>query len=623
MEKAKTGKFNFSTVVLIFAVAISIFQLYTGFFGVLEARLQRGVHLYSLLALLFLTDTLKKDRGKLLIADWFGAVSSLGILVYTILENERISSRLRFVDPVTTLDIVCGILTILLLLEATRRIIGYPLMILAAVFLAYTMFGHFIPGPFGHVQVQMLSIIDGLFLERIGIFGLTLGVSATYAFHFILFGAFFVKSGVGKFFVDISLAIAGRARGGPAKVAVVSSALVAVSNVYTTGAFSIPLMKRLGYSPVFAGAVEAVASTGGMSMPPVMGAAAFVMAELIGASYTEVALAAAIPAVLYFLSVLLMIHFRSLKQGMKGLAEEEVPDARQVLREGWMKVVPLIVLVAVMFLGYSATMAVNASIVSILLISAFKKETRFSPMDIVNALSDGARSAILIAVATGTAGIIVGSLSLTGSGLKFVNAITSLSGGISFMIPVMIMVACIILGMGLPVTPAYIIVASLMGPVFVNLGIPLKAAHLFMLYFATISAITPPVAISAFAAGTLAGAPLMATGVQASKLGIAAFIVPYMFIYGPALVGIGTPLEVITASVAAVIGVIALASAVEGWFFVKSRWYERVLMFAASILLINTGLVTDAIGISLMLAVILLQRVRKKSLQKSAGEAAT
>jgi TRAP-type uncharacterized transport system fused permease subunit len=238
-------------------------------------------------------------------------------------------------------------------------------------------------------------------------------------------------------------------------------------------------------------------------------------------------------------------------------------------------------------------------------------------MDIASALSDGAKSAILIAVATGTAGIIVGSLSLTGSGLKFVNAITSLSGGIPFLIPVMIMVACIILGMGLPVTPAYIIVASLMGPVFVDLNIPLMPAHLFMLYFATISAITPPVAISAFAAGTLAGAPLMATGLQASRLGLAAFIVPYMFIYGPALVGMGTPFEVIVAAIGALIGVVALASAVEGWFYVKSYWFERILMFAASILLIDPRISTGAIGLCLMLAVLLFQRVRKKAQLKA------
>jgi TRAP transporter 4TM/12TM fusion protein len=615
MDKLKQLVNKRGILPFLIAVLVSLFHLYTGFFGILEQRLQRGIHLYIMLLLGVSVFRLHK---KLRLVDYTLMLACIIMLCYTLVENVRISRRILFVDPILPLDIVFAVLTILIILEVARRSIGLALPIISIFFFLQALLGHLIPGRLGHRQVAFIDIIDGVYLDFLGIFGIPLGVSSNYAFLFVLFGAFLVQCRTGDFFLDIANSIAGWSRGGPAKVAIFSSALFgtisgnSVANVYSTGSFTIPMMIKLGYSPTFAGAVEAVASTGGLIMPPVMGAVAFVMAEMLGRPYIEIAVAAFFPAVLYFIALAYTVHLRAIRVGLSGIPKDQIPKIGKVLKEGAHQIIPIVVLVAALFYGYSPIRSVIYALIAVNLSSLLRKSSRITPVGFIEALYEGAVNAIMIAVACAAAGIIVGSLTMTGGAIKFVSSVVSLAGPIPWLVPILAMISCIVLGMGLPVTPAYIIVASLIIPAFNALGIIPLAGHLFVVYFAALGAITPPVAFAAYAAASIAQTSPMRVGVEAWKLAIPGFIIPFMFIYGPELLLIGSSSRILLSIASALLGILALASALEGHMITKASYWERILLASASIMLVKVGVLGDSIGIAILFFVVLVQIIRRK-----------
>ena len=577
------------------AVTCSLFHLFLAYSGILESLRMRAAHLGFLLPLAFLIYPASKKSPSVRFTwmDFLWCAASAFCCIYVgILEYDRLVSRAIYVDPLTFMDVGIAVVLVVCTFEATRRVVGLPLVFVAGVALLYALFGNWIPGAFGHTGYSFEWIIEHLSLTTEGIFGIPVGASATFVFLFVLFGNFLQSSGAGQFFIDLSFAAAGRTRGGPAKMAVLSSALMgtvsgtAVGNVVTTGAYTIPLMKRIGYPPFFAGAVESAASTGGQIMPPIMGAAAFILAEFLGVPYLKVAAAAAIPAVLYFLSVGFVVDFEAQKRGLKGLPASELPSVVKILKKDAHLSLPLVVIVAMLVGGFTPYMAGFASIISVVAVSFLRAHTRLSLHSALQALNLGAQGAIVIAVTCAVAGIVIGCASLTGVAVKFAALILNLAGGKLYLALPLIMIASLFLGMGLPTTAAYIMVAALAVPALVEMGVVPMAAHLFAFYFACISAITPPVAIAAYAGAGLAGAPAMKTGWESVRLAAAGFIVPYMFVYGPQLLLLGDWSRILLASGTALIGCYALGAAIVGWLKRATVLWERVVLFAAALILI-------------------------------------
>jgi len=532
---------KFSTAVI--AIAISSFHLYTGAFGIFEAYLMRSVHLMTLLTLAFLFYPASKQwsRKKSAMIDIPLALICLTIDIYLMANHDRIASREWYTGPMTGYDVAFGWITMMLLLEATRRVAGLALPIVAMVFIVYTVFGQFLPYPFTIKSPPLLIFIDHMFMTPHAIFGVPVGVSATFVFLFILFAALLNQTGAGKFIINFSLAVVGRATGGPAKVAVIASALFgtisghSVANVYGTGTFTIPLMKRTGYRPAYAGAVEAAASTGGQIMPPIMGAAAFIMAEIIGVSYISICKAAILPALLYFTAVFASTHIEAVKMGLKGLSRTEIPDFKETVYGGFHFIVPIFLLIFVLVKGFTPFRAAFLAIIALMVVAMARKSSRLNLGEFLQALIDGAKNAVVIASCCACAGIVVGCLDSTGLGLKLVDIITALSRGIFPLLLLMVMVACLILGMGVPTAPAYIISAMVAAPALIKAGLSPISAHMFVFYSCLLSAITPPVALAAYAGAAIAEADVMKTGFQASKLGFVKFLVPYVFAYNAAL----------------------------------------------------------------------------------------
>ncbi|MEM2210488.1 MAG: TRAP transporter permease [Nitrososphaerales archaeon] len=599
------------------AISMSLYQLSIVVLLIME-HMVRGIHLMFVLLLSFLLyPPFKKFRHSRIV---FGLdiclaiLSALGILYMLIYFNELI---MRNYAPTST-DVFFGLLTIILVLEASRRVVGPALPVLALFMLLYALYGGYIPGFWGHRGLEFDLLIGHMYATTEALFGLPLGVSATFVFLFILLGSFLEKSGMGDFFMKLAMGLVGQARGGPAKIAVVSSALFgtisgsAVANVYGTGVYTIPMMKKLGYKPHFAAAVEAAASTGGQIMPPIMGAAAFIMAEVLGKSYIEIAIAAAIPAILYFISVFFMVHWEAVRTGLRGMRKDELPNLRVVIPKGFHLLIPLIVLVYLLIKGYTVMMAAFICVILALIVSFFRSETRMDIKKILSALEAAARGALIIGTACACAGIVVGGMVFTGLGSKFTDFIIMVSGGNLLIALPLVMIASIILGMGLPTTAAYIMVAVLGAPALIKLGVPPLSAHMFTFYFAIISALTPPVALAAYAGASLAGSDPMKTGFTGTRLALVAFLVPYMFVFNPALLMIGSIPEVILVFITAVLGSIALACSVQGVFFIKTNIFERIALGIASITLIHPGLITDLIGFGLLGMTIFSQKVLRK-----------
>ncbi len=609
-------------IVFIGLLSFSLFHLYTGVFGMLTAQLQRSIHLGFALALIFLLfPARKKDRGRKHKVAWYDVILAiLGIVVgsYWPLFIDEIVMR---AGRLTEIDFYVGLLAVLLVLEATRRAVGLPITIIAVIFLAYAIYGPYMPSFLAHRGLDLERLVQTMFFTTEGILGTPLGVSATFIFLFLLFGSFLVKTGVGQYFNDLAVSLAGKRTGGPAKVAIFSSALQgtisgsSVANVVTSGSFTIPMMKKLGYKKEFAGAVEATASTGGQIMPPIMGAAAFLMVEFIGGgiTYWDIAKAAAIPALLYFSGVWIMTHFEAKRVGLRGLKDEEMPDRKEVLKKIYL-LLPILAVIVLLMSGMSVIRAALWSIVITIAVSMIRKDTRINFRDAIDALVDGARTALGVAAATAAAGIIVGVVVKTGLGLKMANGLLDLSGGLLIPTLMLTMVAAIILGMGSPTTANYVITSTIAAPAIILLGVPDLSAHLFVFYFGIVADITPPVALAAFAAAGVSGGDPIKTGVTASKLAIGAFIIPYMFVLSPELLMIDTTwYYLIWVVFTALAGMMAIGAGVIGYWLRKLNVIERLLGIAGGLMLIYPEGTSDLIGLGIFILLIVLQVIFKRN----------
>lgn len=610
----------------VIAVGLAIFQIYfTAGFGIIDSQLLRTIHLGIVLALVFLYFPPKKlQEGEREHPGWLaldlvlicGAFATAYFLASDI---DYYMERIRYVDPVSDAETVCATAAVLLVLEATRRVAGLPLVIVASAFLAYGLGGQYLPGILRHDGVTYKMLCEQLYLVTEGLYGIPLAVSSTMIFAFVMFGCFLQRAGLGQVFLDLACVLTRRSKGGPAKVSIFASALFgsisgsAVANVYSTGTFTIPLMKRVGYRPEFSGAVEAVASSGGLIMPPVMGSIAFVMAEYTGISYLSICKAALLPAVLYYLSLFTMIHFEALRHGLGGTPPDLIPELRSIKRKLYY-LAPLALLIVLMLAGRSIIFSALLACAAVVALSFLSPETRLTPARFLAAMENAAANLLMIAACCACVGIVIGVVTMTGFGFSFVNLMGSLAQVHIGIFLLVLAGTCVIFGMGLPSLPAYILVATFGAPALVQAGVPVLAAHLFVMYFAISSGITPPVCLVAYAGAAIADAPPMKTGFTAFKLGIAAFIVPFIFIFEPALLLMGDWATILQAVFTAVLGVVCLASSMQGWLFTESSPAERVMMFVAGIVLVYPGLLTDLIGFGTASLVFFIQIARKKRL---------
>lgn len=608
----------FGKIIAAICICFSLFQIYTGIFGTLDAMIQRCIHLSFGLCLVYLLCPTKKEwikDGKFHWLDVGLAILAMVPPVYILVNYQQLILRAGTVTP---LDTVIGTLGIVMVIEAARRIVGLPIVIVVLCFLGFGFFGPYMPGPLAHRGLSLQQMVGHLFFTTEGVFGIPLGVSSTFIFLFILFGAFLEKTGLGKFFIDIANAIAGWASGGPAKVAILSSALQgtisgsSVANVVGSGSFTIPMMKKLGYHKNFAGAVEAAASTGGQLMPPIMGAAAFLMAEFVGIPYMEVVKAAVVPAILYFLGVFLGVHFEAKKHHLEGTPRSELPPWGKIMKEGHLAI-PLIVIIGLLASGYTPMKAALAGIFISIATAMLRKNTRMSFYDIVDGLIKGARGALGVLVACAAAGMIIGVVTKTGVGLKLASALVTVAAGNFMILLFCTMLTSLILGMGVPTTANYVITSTIAAPALIQLGVPTLAAHMFVFYFGIIADITPPVALAAYAGSAISGGDPLKTGVNASKLGIAAFIIPYVFVLSPQLLGIGaTFTSVLMTTTTAIIGMIGISGAMIGQFYTRANVFERLILAAGGLCLIDPHGLTDLIGVALLVGVGVMQWFRSK-----------
>ena len=587
------------------AVAMSLYHMYVAGFGPPEAMIFRGTHLIFALTLVFLLYPLRTEGGVgwrildlvLLAAGW-------GLVLHIFVNYETFTNRIIYIDELSAWDKTWAVVSVIVVLEATRRVIGWALPLTAIAFLAYAV---------GFTNVRLPGLMEQVYLSTEGIFGSTLGVSASYVMLFVLFGAFMERSGTGQLFMDFAMSITGHTAGGPGKVAVVSSSLFgtvsgsAVANVMVDGPITIPLMKRTGFRPPFAAAVEAVASTGGQLMPPIMGAAAFVMAEFLAVPYAQITIWAIVPSFLYYLAVFFAVHFEAKRYRLAGVPKSELPGFASVMLVRGHLFVPILVVLAGLLLGYSAPLCALAGALSCLPLALLRKATRagITWRTVLEALEDGARNTLAVAMACACAGIVIGCVTITGLGIVFTQMVVALAQESLILALVLTAMAGIILGMGMPTTPAYIMMVALLVPAVIKLGAVTPAAHMFAFYFAILSAITPPVALAVFAAAGLAKANMWATGFAAMRAAAPAYIVPFMFVYEPILLLIvkdwGSEWPTVAWSVvSASIGVICLAASLFGWLFTLAAPWHRVLLFVAALCLIKPGLITDAIGLALL-----------------------
>lgn len=620
-------------MVFLLAVGWSVFQLYTALFGTFPSTLQRAPHLGAALVLTFLLyPAFGRPTKKIPFYDYILALLAIVCTSYHVFFYDDLQLRSGMF---TEVDIIVSLIAVLLVLEAARRVAGLVIVCLAGFFLAYALLGQYFPGFMNHPGLKLHRVVTMEWLGTEGILGSPIYVSSTFIFLFLVFATFLKASGVGDWMTNIAMSACGRQVGGPAKAAVVASALQgtisgsSVANTVSTGSITIPLMKKTGYKPEFAGAVEAAASTGGQIMPPIMGAAAFIMTEYIGCSYTTVALSACIPALLYFTGIFTNVHFEALKLGLTGVAENDVQRVSSLLRRGWYMIAPVIVIIYMLVSGRTAMRAALFGIIACIVIWCIEIIRETHGFDVkgfvvkfIVGLEQSARSAVAVAVTCGCAGIIVGVITKTGLGLKMAGGIVAMAGGSKLLTMVFTMLCSILLGMGVPTTANYIIQATISAPALVALGVPGIAAHLFVFYFGIVADITPPVALAAFAGSGIAGSNPMKTGFNAARLGMAAYLVPYMFVLNPVMVlvrpeGMTTELFAakVTLSIAtAIIGMIGIATGLTGYFKTNCHVIERILLFVGGIMMVNAGTLTDIIGIALLLAIYLAQfmRVKKK-----------
>ena len=602
------------------AVIWSLFQLCTAVLPVLDAMRLRAWHIMFMLVLAFIIyPCSRRSRGRSApgLADWLPLGCGLFAFAYHILSYDGIAERGGWFMPQ---DYAVAVLGVGICFEMARRVTP-SLAVLAGLFFAYAFLGVYAPGAFGHAGFTWSRVVEHLFWGGHGLLGVGAGVSATYIFLFVLFGAFLKHSGFSAFINDLAMSLVGRSAGGPAKVAVVASALMgmingsALANVAATGTLTIPLMKRAGYKAEFAGAVEAVASTGGQFAPPVMGAVAFIMAAFLGVPYSKIMLAAAIPAFLYYLGLIMAVHFEARRLGLKGLAPEHIPAALRVIAGRGHLCLPLLILLGLMFMGYTPLYAAAFAIPGTVLASWLSPATRMGPRKILEALNEGARGAVGVGAACVIIGVIIGVVSLTGLGLNFgYETLKHVGPGQLYLGGLCVMVMSTILGMGVPGVAAYVIVAAVAVPILIKVGASPLAAHMFCLFYACLSNITPPVAMSSYVAAGIAGSTQSKTSFIAVRLGLTGFILPFFFLNNPLLLyATGNPvLLTIWAVLTASFGVCALASGLEGWLAGPCGPFTRLALLAAGALTIDPGLYSDLLGLALFSAALVSRRWRKK-----------
>ncbi|MBW2557779.1 MAG: TRAP transporter permease [Deltaproteobacteria bacterium] len=617
---------KYALLCTIVAVLMAAFHLYTSGFGRFPALQQRSIHMFFGLALTFLIYSWNRGENKkinfidtlLIIAGMASCANVFWGIHYHAYERA---------GAATTLDIWMCVILIVLIIEMTRRLMGWILPIITMFFIAYAFLGPYLYFDFlTHRGATLNYFVQYLYMSTNGIWTTPVAVSATFVAIFILFATFLANSGVGDFFMNAAQAIAGHKTGGPAKVAVISSAAMgsisgsAVGNVVTTGAFTIPLMKRMGFSPVLAGAIEATASTGGQIMPPIMGASAFIIADMVGISYLKVCVACLVPALFYFYCVLAQVHFESELLGLKGVPKETLPRLWETVKNSGYLLSPIIVLIYLLAVGYTAMKAGFWAVVAVVLISSIKKSTRMNSKVIVKSMVDGAKAMLVVLCACACSGIIIGILTMTGMGLKLPFFLVDMSNGSLPVLLILAMLACIVLGMGVTTVAAYLLVAVMITPALVTMGVDLLVAHIFVFYFAVVSTITPPVCLAAYAAAGIADGDPFKTGITAWRMGLAGFFVPFFLVFRPELTLLtGSYWEMILAIVIVFFAVTAVASALTGYMLQKLNMLERVLLAGAVICLIWPTYIMDILGLVIIIVVSLYQAL-KKAKKKSGSE---
>ncbi len=609
-------------LVTVLAVGMSCFHMYTSGFGLLPIQLQGAVHLSFTLALTLLLYPPSQKHGKSNHIPWYDFILvflAISGPLYLVFNYEALAHRSGL--P-TDLDLFMGFVLIVLLMEATRRISNPVLSCLAITALLYCFFGRSLPDFMSHRGFSISRIINHMYLGTEGIFGVPLEVSSTFVFMFILFGAVLDKTGIGKFIIDLSLALAGWSTGGPAKVAVVASGLMgtvsgsSVANVCTVGMFTIPLMKSVGYRPHASGAIEAAASTGGQIMPPVMGAGAFIMAQFLGRPYIEVAIAAIVPAVLYYVSLAIQVHFEAQREGLVGLPRNRLPNLFFLLKTKGFLLLPLAAIIYFLMAGYTPLMAAFYGILTCIPLSWLNKETRLTPIKLKEAFESGARSALSVACACATVGMIVGTGTLTGLALRIAGGIIDLAGGLLLPTLLLTMCASILLGTGLPTTANFIVTSTMAAPALLQLGVPPIAAYMFVFYFGIAADLTPPVALAAYAGAGIAGADPMRTGFMSFKLALAGLIVPFIYVYNPMLLFVDATFWPMAQSIAsALIGVFLLSMTTIGYYKAIMSWPLRILAFGGALGLLVPGTTTDLIGIGVLIIIHFYQVWKAKKMR--------
>jgi len=608
-------------LIMILAVSLAIFQLYTAFFGLLPTMKQRSFHVAFVMTMIFLLYPGTKDspRDRVPFVDWILALAAAGCALYVFFGYEDIAMRAGLIYDY---ELILGGIFTVLVFEAGRRVLGNALPGFCFLFLLFAYFGRSMPGPIQHFGLSVPRIIEELYLTTDGLFGLVTGVSATYIYLFVLFGAFLTSTKASEFFNDFAMALTGHLKGGPAKIAVVSSALMGTisgstsANVATTGAFTIPLMKEIGYKPHFAGAVEAAASTGGQIMPPVMGAAAFIIADTLGVPYTRVLTAAIIPALLFFWGIWCSLSLEASKLGLKGLPKDRLPKVGKVLLTSGYKAIPLFVIVYFLVKGYNPLYSGCWGIFSCVLLSFVKKSDRLNVKTLVSTLESGSKGALSVAMACIIVGVVIGMMGATGVALRVGDAILAMTQGHLIITLVVTMIIAMLLGMGMPTTASYVMASAVAAPAMVLLGVRPLDAHLFVFFYAVLSSVTPPVCVGAYTAAGIAGADPNKTAFAAVKLALSGFIVPFIFVLAPEILLTNVTSWFVTfqAMISAIVGVFLLASAAENYIMARLRWYERLLAFAGALGLLYPGTVTDLCGLAVLVVLYVVTKKRAKDL---------
>ncbi len=596
----KIGRFAF-----VFCVIVSLIHIWYNSFGLIDVVKKSMLHISLMMAIIFLIKPAnsRSPKNRPSVPDWILFVLSLGVGIYLLAVYNRLVES--FLQP-NIFDNVYGVIFLILIIEAARRTVGWPLTLLSVMFLVYIYVGPYMPGIFAHQGFSLKRIFIRMTMTSEGVLGIGAMVSASYIFMFILFASFLKVTRASEFFNELALALTGRARGGPAKVAIFASALTGTisgssqANVATTGSFTIPLMKSIGYQPYFAGAVEAIASTGGVLTPPIMGAAAFIMSSYLGISYNKIMLAGIAPAILYYFTLYNMVDLRAAKIGLVGMNREQLPDLREVLKEKGHMILPLVLIILFLIIGFSPLLAAFIGIISVLVVSSFRKVTRLSWQDILFALNEGARNGAIIAIICGIIGFIIASVGMTGVGQVIGSNVVKWSGGQLWLTSILCMITAVILGMGLPGPACYIITATIAAPALVQIGVPMLAAHFFAFYFGTMSAVVPPVALTSYTAAAIAKDDPNRVAFTGLLLGSAGILLPYMYVYSPVLLGINFHwFHFLTVFITSLAGLYSITIVIIGHLKWPVTIIERFFFAVAAILLVSPSGVGGIAGLGI------------------------